>query len=75
MNEEITTFELQTVTYGTACASFLAVRTMHELTNIEAANYPMGYSTIVNDFYMDDLVTGANTKSEIIEIRDQTSSS
>jgi len=71
-NEEITEFELQTVTYGTACASFLAVRAMIELANLNASSHPIGSATIINDFYVDDLLSGANTLQEVKGIRDET---
>ncbi|KMQ89917.1 pao retrotransposon peptidase [Lasius niger] len=59
----------------TALKRFLSlepVRAMHNLAEIEAVNYPIGSATVFNDFYMDDLLTGANTKSEAKQIRDQT---
>jgi len=64
-SEEISTFELQTVTYGTACASFLAIRAMQELAYLNASTYPVGSTTIINDFYVDDLLSGANTETRI----------
>ncbi|XP_029673849.1 uncharacterized protein LOC115241991 [Formica exsecta] len=67
-SEEIATFELQTVTYGTACASFLAII---ELANLNASNYPIGSTTIINDFYV-DLLSGADTELEIRQLRDET---
>lgn len=71
-SEEIAEFELQTVTYGTACASFLAVRTMLELANLNASRHPIGSVTVINDFYVDDLLSGDNTVHEIKRIRDET---
>jgi len=71
-SEELAEFELQTVTYGTACASFLAIRAMVELANINASRYPIGSATIINDFNVDDLLSGANTEHEIKKIRDET---
>jgi hypothetical protein len=35
-------FRLQTVTYGTACAPFLAIRTLRELASLERDNLPLG---------------------------------
>ncbi|KYQ57720.1 hypothetical protein ALC60_03312 [Trachymyrmex zeteki] len=70
--EEVAAFELKTVTYGTACASFLAVRAMQELASIYASIYPVGSITIVNDFYVDDLLSGADTEQEIRTLRNET---
>ncbi|XP_025997375.2 uncharacterized protein LOC113005723 [Solenopsis invicta] len=64
-------FELATVTYGTASASFLAVRALQEIANLERHNMPIGASRILTDFYVDDLLTGANTIQELITIRNE----
>lgn len=55
-----------TVTYGTKPASFLATRCLQELAEIEKANFPKAAEIICNYFYMDDLLTGGNTESEIM---------
>lgn len=62
-------FELLTVTYGTKPASFLATRCLQQLANAEESNYPKAAEVICNDFYMDDLLTGGNTESEVITIK------
>ncbi|XP_036335364.1 uncharacterized protein LOC118745796 [Rhagoletis pomonella] len=52
--------KLQTVTYGTASAPFLATRTLQEIAkSCEPYNYLLS-NIIKNDFYMDDLMTGAD---------------
>ena len=70
-NEELAAFELKTVTYGTACTSFLALRTMQKLANIYALSYPLGSSTIINDFYVDDLLSGADTEQEVKRLQSE----
>lgn len=50
---------------------FLAVRTIQKLANDEGANFPIGAKTLLNDFYVDDLLSGANTLEELIHIRDE----
>jgi len=45
---------------------------MHELANTEISNFPLGATTVLNDFYVDDLLTGADSKAEAIQIRNQT---
>lgn len=59
---EIKTYELNTVT---APASFLAVRCLHQLAVEAIDTYPLGSEIILRDFYMDDLLTGANSKDQI----------
>ncbi|XP_071653530.1 uncharacterized protein [Temnothorax longispinosus] len=57
---------LLTVTYGLACAPFLAIRTLEQLTNDEQSRYPRGAITLLEDTYVDDAVLGANTLSDTI---------
>lgn len=68
-DEEIKEFELLTVTYGTKPASFLATRCLQKLTELERINYPEAAEVICNDFYMDDLLTGVNSESEGIKLK------
>ncbi|KAK9754418.1 hypothetical protein QE152_g1292 [Popillia japonica] len=60
----IQTFELSTVTYGTASASFLAIRCLHQLANEDGFDLPTGSKITLQDFYVDDLITGADTIEE-----------
>ncbi|XP_067207878.1 uncharacterized protein [Linepithema humile] len=72
-SEPIRTFELLTVTYGTASAPFLAIRSLRKLAEDNIVNYPIGSKAVLNDFYVDDLVTGANTLQESLTIKKETS--
>lgn len=69
--EPLQTYELDTVTYGTASASFLAVRSMQHLAHEEAQNFPIGSRIVLQDFYMDDLLTGAKTFHEAKHLRNE----
>ncbi|XP_049878742.1 uncharacterized protein LOC126375688 [Pectinophora gossypiella] len=51
---------LLTVTYGTSCAPFLAIRTLQQLAQDETPKDSDLFDIINNDFYMDDLLTGAS---------------
>jgi len=70
--EDLKTFELFTLTYGTAPASFLAIRTIHKLAADESGLYPIGSKIALRDFYVDDLLTCASTLQEPLEIKQQT---
>ncbi|XP_037930181.1 uncharacterized protein LOC119664905, partial [Teleopsis dalmanni] len=61
--EKIMEYRLTTVTYGTAAAPFLAVRTLHQIADESEENKDIKNS-IKKEFYMDDLMTGANSISE-----------
>lgn len=73
VDQPIQTFELLTVTYGTAPAAFLAIRSLRKLAEDSSDRYSIGSRTILNDFYVDDLVTGADTLQDASTIKDETS--
>ncbi|GFV49622.1 integrase catalytic domain-containing protein [Trichonephila clavipes] len=58
-NEEAVIYRLKTVTYGTASAPFLAVRTLKQLAMDEASRFPLASKVALQDVYMDDIVSGA----------------
>ncbi|XP_045455426.1 uncharacterized protein LOC123665124 [Melitaea cinxia] len=57
-------YQLNTVTYGTSSASFLATRCLHQLGR-ESAD-PDIKRAICKDFYVDDFLSGHNTITETI---------
>ncbi|XP_062713979.1 uncharacterized protein LOC134290792 [Aedes albopictus] len=63
------TYELRTVTYGTASAPFLATRVLHQLAEDEQERFPRAAEVLRKDFYVDDLFSGAKTVEETIELR------
>ena len=66
-------FRLNTVTYGTASAPFIAIRCLIHLSDIYKETLPIGAKVIRSYFYVDDLLTGAKSYDELILIRNQTS--
>lgn len=73
LNEPVTHYRLNTVTYGTASASFLAIRTLHQLAYENSEAYPEASKIILEDFYVDDLITGANTLEKMLKIKSEIS--
>ncbi|UYV70249.1 hypothetical protein LAZ67_7002279, partial [Cordylochernes scorpioides] len=69
--EPVVDYRLLTVTYGTTSAPFLAMRTLQQLAEDEGQNYPEASRVTLNDFYVDDLLTGAQTIAEAKELIDQ----
>ncbi|XP_058446413.1 uncharacterized protein LOC131427338 [Malaya genurostris] len=65
------TYELKTVTYGTASAPYLATRVLQQLADDEHNNYPKAAEVLRKDFYVDDLFSGGGNIEETIEIRKQ----
>lgn len=66
--KRIQDYELMTVTFGTASAPYLAVRTMHQVAYDEGENYPLAVDKVLNCFYMDDLMTGCSTVEEGVNL-------
>ncbi|XP_041451798.1 uncharacterized protein LOC121405242 [Drosophila obscura] len=59
--DEIKVYKLETVTYGTKPAAFLAIRAMHQLSYDEEVSFPIGAQVVRRDFYVDDLMSGGDT--------------
>lgn len=66
--EELKTYELNTITYGTASGSYLATRCLQELAKENSKMYPRASNSISNDFYVDDWLSGAETIKEATEL-------
>nr|CAI5863233.1 unnamed protein product [Callosobruchus analis] len=60
-DKPIETYELNTVTYGTTSASFLATRCLHQLAQEVEAEEPQIARVIKHDMYMDDILTGTDS--------------
>ena len=58
------------LTFGFKPASFLAIRSVHQLADDETFEFSNACEILKHDLYVDDLLTGANTLSEILKIRD-----
>lgn len=61
--------ELKTVTYGTSCAPFLAVRTIRHLANLFLEKHPLASSILLNNCYIDDIITGCNNIEQLFSIK------
>ncbi|XP_055621988.1 uncharacterized protein LOC129765600 [Toxorhynchites rutilus septentrionalis] len=66
-NTTLKIFQLQTVTYGTNSASFLATRVLKQLAEDEKVKFPLAAPVIRSDFYMDDLLTGCEDLNKLKE--------
>lgn len=67
-NEPILTYTLNTVTFGTACAPFLATRTLKQLAEDESKKFPKASQVIKDDFYVDDCLTGEETAEKALNL-------
>ncbi|GFV85878.1 integrase catalytic domain-containing protein [Trichonephila clavipes] len=59
--EPLVIFKLNTVTYGTSCAPFLAIRTLKQLCEDEKHRFPQAAKLAKDHFYVDDLLAGADS--------------
>ncbi|CAG9118509.1 unnamed protein product [Plutella xylostella] len=66
-SKPIHTLRLNTLTYGTASASYLSTRCLRQVG--EDCDDPRIGTIIKGDFYVDDLITGANDETELRSIR------
>ncbi|XP_076549167.1 uncharacterized protein LOC143306370 [Osmia lignaria lignaria] len=68
-------YRLTTVTYGTACAPYLAIRTLAQLAVDEKSRFPLGARCLESNVYVDDMFIGADElplairkRTELIQI-------
>ncbi|XP_046480969.1 uncharacterized protein [Neodiprion pinetum] len=67
----IATFEHNTVTFGFTSAPFLAIRTIAQLVEDEGQDFPAASQALKNALYVDDLLRGAPTIEETINLRNE----
>lgn len=67
-HEPLKEYWLITVIYGLAASPYLAFRTMLQGAAELENKFPLAVETIRNDFYVDDMVSGAETCSEAIKL-------
>ncbi|KMQ88688.1 hypothetical protein RF55_11778 [Lasius niger] len=68
---EIQDFRLTTVTYGTAPAPYLAIRTLLQLAQDEGARFPHGADALRFNTYVDDILAGASSLEAALNVRRQ----
>ncbi|GBN49736.1 hypothetical protein AVEN_67689-1, partial [Araneus ventricosus] len=62
-------FALKTVTYGTTSAPFLATRTLQQLAKDERENFPIASKVLLEDFYIDDCLSGASDINQFMALK------
>ncbi|XP_026747883.1 uncharacterized protein LOC113508909 [Trichoplusia ni] len=66
-------YRMLRVTFGTASAPYLAVRTLHQVADDEGENHPEATRVIKSDFYMDDVISGEDTAEKAIQTAQEVS--
>lgn len=67
--ELLRSYHLTTVTYGTTPASFLSTYCLIALAQSVEKEYQRASKVIAEDFYMDDLMTGADTEEDCSQLQ------
>jgi len=70
-NDEVQEFELCTVTYGVNAAPFLAIRCLHQLDLENGSEFPLAKNLLVTSTYVDDIVAGADSEDQAVELQHQ----
>nr|XP_012221303.1 PREDICTED: uncharacterized protein LOC105671592 [Linepithema humile] len=69
--DNVQEYRLTTVTYGLACAPFLAIRTLRQLASDENSRFPLGARVLRRECYVDDIATGADTIQDAITLQSE----
>ncbi|XP_058445759.1 uncharacterized protein LOC131426960 [Malaya genurostris] len=64
-------YRLLTVTYGTSCAAYLAMESLRQAAKDSQNESPIASERIRKNFYVDDLLSGANTLEEAIRLQNE----
>ena len=64
-------YRLTTVTYGTTSAPFLVIRSLQQLAHENRESFPNASAKIIRDFYVDDLLSGADSLPQAMELQSQ----
>ncbi|XP_071044156.1 uncharacterized protein [Parasteatoda tepidariorum] len=62
-------YRLKTVTYGTACAPYLAQKILQQLAKNEEKDFPLASKVVMEEFYMDECLTGTSNLNECIKLQ------
>ena len=72
-DNQLVAYRLLTVTYGLACALYLANEVIRQLARDEGDTFPLAEGTLERKVYVDDVLFGADTKVLAKEKRVQVS--
>ena len=65
ITDPIEDFVLNTLTFGTASAPYMDMRTLKQIAIDGKVNYPKSSRVVETDFHVDDLMTGGDTIEEV----------
>lgn len=59
--ESVSTYLLNTVTYGVTTSPFLALRTLKQLALENSSQFPLANEVVLNTMFVDDILTGGDS--------------
>nr|CAH7735528.1 unnamed protein product [Callosobruchus chinensis] len=68
-SSEISHFRLNTVTYGLSASLYLAIRSLNQAAIEQREAYPEASDAIINDMYVDDLISGSSDIESASQLR------
>ncbi|GBO22019.1 hypothetical protein AVEN_123332-1, partial [Araneus ventricosus] len=69
--EEPSLYKLLAVTYGTKSAPYLATRVLNQLATDERKEFPLASAVALKDFYVDDVLSGADNVSSALKLQQE----
>ncbi|XP_072384617.1 uncharacterized protein [Diabrotica undecimpunctata] len=72
--DDLKCYQLNTVTYGTASAPYLAVRCLTQLASEHEKDNPKASESIKRSLYMDDYLEGADSEHKLLTLQAQVTS-
>ncbi|XP_044754989.1 uncharacterized protein LOC123317724 [Coccinella septempunctata] len=70
-HEPLQYYRLNTVTYGVSSAPFIALRTLRQLASDDGPKFPAARQVLLDEIYVDDILTGCSSEAEALELRQQ----
>ncbi|XP_065084181.1 uncharacterized protein LOC135706490 [Ochlerotatus camptorhynchus] len=70
-SEPLKTYCSNTITYGTSCAPYLGTRVLNQLADDEGHDFPLAAFIDKKDFYVDDVLTGADSIETLVNTSTQ----
>lgn len=70
-SEPLSFYKLLTLTYGTNCDPFTAIRTLKQLAQDEGNSFPEAANILLHQTFMDNCTGGHDTEHEALHLRNQ----
>lgn len=70
-DQELQVYKITRVAYGQAAAPYLALKTLQQCARDYQDEYPAGATPVLKSFYVDDLLTGADSEPELQQVQEE----